>query len=88
VSAIGVTIPETYVWTAAATLPGDCNADGAFTSADIIYLVNFVFKGGAPPVVPLHGDVNCNGTTTSADIIYMVYFIFKSGTPPCSQSGG
>jgi hypothetical protein len=60
------------------------NADGAYTSADIIYLVNYTFKGGTPPVVPGHGDVNCDGVTTSADIIYMVNHVFKSGKSPCS----
>jgi hypothetical protein len=29
---------------------GDVNADCRITSSDIIYLVNFVFKGGAAPL--------------------------------------
>jgi hypothetical protein len=88
VSALGTTVPDTYVWTAAVTLPGDANADGSFTAADVIYLVNHVFKGGDPPVVPGHGDANCSGEVTSADIIHMVNFVFKGGDPPCSQSVG
>lgn len=88
VSALGDSIPDTYVWTAATTLPGDANADGTITSSDIIYLVNYVFKGGSPPVVPGHGDVNCSGSTTSADIIYLVTYVFKGGDPPCSQTVG
>jgi hypothetical protein len=88
ITALGVTVPDTYVWTAATTLAGDTNADGVFTSSDIIYLVNYVFKSGPPVVVPGHGDVNCSGAVTSADIIHLVNFIFKSGAPPCSQSGG
>jgi len=86
VAALGTTVPDTYVWSAAVTLPGDANADGSFTAADIIYLVNYVFKAGDPPVVPGHGDANCSGSTTSADIIHMVNFVFKTGDPPCSQS--
>ena len=31
---------------------GDVNNSGNLTSGDIIYLVNFVFKGGPPPVIP------------------------------------
>jgi hypothetical protein len=72
----------------ATTLAGDVNADGKFTSSDLIYMVNFIFKGGAPPVVFRHADVNCDGVTTSADIIYMVNYVFKSGLSPCSQTGG
>ena len=60
------------------------NANGTITSADIIYLVNHVFKGGEPPLpVPAAGDVNCSGTLTSADIIYLVNFVFKGGAAPC-----
>jgi len=63
---------------------GDVNEDGIVTSADIIYLVNHVFKGGpAPQPVPASGDVNESGTLTSADIIYLVGFVFKSGASPC-----
>lgn len=65
-------------------LCGDVNASGAHTSADIIALVNHVFKGGPAPLpVPSVGDVNQSGTLTSADVIVLVNYIFKSGTPPC-----
>jgi hypothetical protein len=63
---------------------GDVNVSGALTSADIIYLVNFVFKGDAPPLpCAANGDVNCSGAVTSADIIYMVNHVFKGQPPPC-----
>ena len=51
---------------------------------DIITLINYVFKSGAPPLpVAEAGDINCNGTITSADIITLVNFVFKSGASPC-----
>lgn len=63
---------------------GDVNASGAYTSADVIYMVAHIFKGGPAPVpVPELGDVNCDGTLTAADIIELVNFVFKSGPPPC-----
>jgi len=63
---------------------GDVNASGTITSADIITLVNFVFKGGvAPSPCEANGDVNCSGSVTSADIITMVNFVFKGGAAPC-----
>jgi len=66
--------------------PGDVNANGSITSADIIYLVNHVFKGGPAPLpVPESGDVNCSGTLTSADIIYLVNHVFKGGPAPCAS---
>jgi uncharacterized Ntn-hydrolase superfamily protein len=64
---------------------GDANEDGNVTSADVIYMVNYVFKSGAAPLpVPESGDVNQSGTLTSSDIIHLVNFIFKSGLAPCS----
>lgn len=66
------------------TRTGDVNVSGSLTSADIIYLVGFVFKGGiVPHPCVASGDVNCSGTVTSADIIYMVGHVFKSGPEPC-----
>jgi len=63
---------------------GDVNLNGTITSADIIYLVGYVFKGGPAPVpCEAAGDVNCNGSVTSADIIYLVGYVFKGGPPPC-----
>jgi len=65
-------------------LDGDVNFDFSITASDIIYLVNYVFKGGPPPEpCPANGDVNCSGNVTSADIIYLVAFVFKGGSPPC-----
>jgi len=63
---------------------GDVNVDGVITSADIIALVNYVFKGGPAPLpCEASGDVNCNGSVTSADIIYLVGYVFKGGAAPC-----
>jgi len=63
---------------------GDVNESGNLTSADIIALVNFVFKAGDPlQPCEANGDVNCSGSVTSADIIYMVNHVFKGQDPPC-----
>jgi hypothetical protein len=60
------------------------NGSNNVTSADIITLVNFVFKGGpAPQPCNAAGDVNCSGGVTSADIITLVNFVFKGQPLPC-----
>jgi hypothetical protein len=65
-------------------MTGDVNGNGSLTSADVIALVNYVFKGGAEPQpCAIVGDVNCSSSITSADIIYMVNYVFKSGAAPC-----
>ncbi len=61
---------------------GDINADAKKNAADIILLVNYVFKSGLPPNPVEQGDTECLGGITSADIIYLVNFVFKGSTPP------
>lgn len=62
---------------------GDANGNGMINLADIIFLVNRVFKGG-PATNPLCvGDVNnTGGNPNLSDIIYLVNFVFKSGPAP------
>lgn len=81
----GQMVPLTTPVTVVNFLCGDVNEDGLHTSADIIWLVNYIFKGGpAPKPVPAAGDTYRNGSVTSADIIYLVGYVFKSGAPPCT----
>lgn len=69
-------------------LTGDCNADSVITAADIIYLVNYVFRSGPEPIpcVAL-GDVNCSGSITAADMVSMAAYIFRGGDRPCYSCG-
>ena len=77
--------PAVSTPTNVALMTGDINNNGTHASDDLILLVNYAFKSGAPPVpVPAVGDVNCSGAVTSADIIDMVNYIFKSGDPFCN----
>jgi choice-of-anchor B domain-containing protein len=65
-------------------MTGDVDESGSITSSDVIYEVNYVFKGGpTPQPVEAAGDVNCSGDVTSADVIYLVNYVFKSGPAPC-----
>ena len=76
--------PITVVTCASIVITGDVNRDADITSSDIIYMVNYIFKGGPAPLpVYVAGDVNCTGDNTSSDIIYLVNFVFKSGIGPC-----
>ena len=69
-------------------ITGDVNLSGTVTSADIIPLVEFVFKSGPPPLpCQAAGDANCSGTVNAVDIISIVNYIFKAGAPPCDVCG-
>lgn len=62
---------------------GDADANGQVTSADIILLVNHVFKSGPPPYPwQAAGDLNCNGVITSGDIVIHVNYVFKGAAAP------
>ncbi len=60
--------------------PGDANGDEKITLSDIIYLVNYIFKEGAPEPKPfyLSGDMNGDGQVNLADIIALVNYVFRS----------
>lgn len=65
-------------------ITGDVDESGTITSADIIDMVNYVFRSGNPPLpIEEAGDVNCSGSVTAEDIIYLVNHVFKSGPAPC-----
>jgi hypothetical protein len=68
-------------------IPGDANSDGSVTIADVVYLVNYLFKGGAQPDPLWKGDANGGSDcqVNIADVVYLVSFLFKSGpTPICN----
>jgi len=64
--------------------PGDVNEDGSITSADVIGLVNHVFKGAPEPGCQgVAGDFDCSRAINSADIVKLVNFVFKGGPGAC-----
>jgi hypothetical protein len=61
---------------------GDANGDGVINSADVVYLINYLFKGGPSPEPLCTGDMNCDGIINSADVVYLINYLFKGGPPP------
>ncbi len=68
--------------------PGDVNASGGNPNlSDIIYLVNFLFKGGPVPPATCGGDPNGSGGSGDlTDVVYLVNFIFNAGPAPVEIS--
>jgi hypothetical protein len=50
-------------------------------TADVIYLVKYVFKQGPAPRGPT-GDLNCDGDIATADITILVNYVFRGGLEP------
>jgi serine protease AprX len=63
---------------------GDVNRDGSPSVSDVVYLIDYLFKGGSAPYLPYRGDVNCDQTVSISDIVYLINYLFKNGPEPCS----
>jgi hypothetical protein len=61
---------------------GDVNGDGVVGPTDIVYLLNYLFRNGAPPDPLWVGDVNSDGGVTPSDVIYLLNYLFRDGPPP------
>lgn len=64
---------------------GNANRDQSVTVADVVYIVNYLFKGGEEPFLFM-SDADGSGVVTIADAVYLVSYLFKNGSPPqCSS---
>jgi hypothetical protein len=65
---------------------GDADNDGVVQIADIMYLINYVFYGGNPPIPFLEvGNCNCDDVVDIGDIVYLINYVFYSGEEPNCQ---
>jgi C1A family cysteine protease len=63
-------------------VPGDASGDLVVNVGDAIYLLNYLFKNGDPPVPTAAGDVNADCVLNVGDAIYILNYLFKNGDPP------
>ena len=62
---------------------GNVNSDENVNVSDAVYLINYVFSGGAEPNPPESGDVNCDLKTNVSDAVWIINYVFASGPAPC-----
>jgi hypothetical protein len=66
---------------------GDVNKDGNLNISDVIYMINYLFKGGPKPIeFTSQLDVNCDGETNVSDVIYTINYLFKGGLAPIDKN--
>jgi len=63
---------------------GDANYDGTINVGDAVYLINYIFRAGSPPIPYASGDANSDGELTVGDAVYLINYIFKGGPPPAA----
>jgi hypothetical protein len=81
--------PSDDPWTASAELTvepaylsGDANGDDGLDIDDAVYLIEFIFSGGAGPEPFDSGDADCSGTVDIDDVVFLIAYIFASGPGP------
>jgi hypothetical protein len=74
---------DTLIYVNSPFVCGDCTGDDMVAAGDIVYLIGYLFRGGAPPQPLCIGDANCNGMVESGDVVYLIGYLFRFGPPPC-----
>ncbi|MGB8657435.1 MAG: C1 family peptidase [Candidatus Zixiibacteriota bacterium] len=62
--------------------PGDANGDKIVNSGDVVYLINYLFRGDSPPEPLAAADVNGDCTVNSGDVVYLINYLFRGGPAP------
>ncbi len=60
----------------------DYNGDGVVDGGDIVYLLNYLYRGGPAPEPQEVGDVNCDGVVDGSDVVYLLNYLYRNGPPP------
>ncbi len=66
-------------------VPGEADGVPPINILDIVYVINYKFKGGPAPIPydTCSADVDCNCVVNILDIVYLVNYKFKGGPAPC-----
>jgi len=62
---------------------GDVDGNGGINLADVIYLANYILKGGPAPIPLQSGDVNCDGKYDLVDVIKLARYVLFGEPFPC-----
>ena len=72
-----------HVSFAAPYVHGDADHDGFVDVSDVVYLLSYIFSGGAEPSPVAAGDADCSGTIDISDVVRLISYIFSGGEAPC-----
>jgi len=62
--------------------PGDIDLNRTVDILDIIYLIDFMYKGGSPPGKPELADPNNDCMINILDAVYLINYKYKDGPDP------
>jgi hypothetical protein len=61
---------------------GDANADVIIDVGDVVFLVNYLYKGGVSPNPPEVGDCNFDEVINVGDVVLLINYLYKGGDAP------
>jgi hypothetical protein len=61
---------------------GDATGDQVINITDVIYMTNYLFRHGLPPVSFVSGDANCDDDLGILDVVYLINYLYKGGSSP------
>ena len=65
---------------------GDANNDGSKDISDVVFVIAYIFSGGAPPgeCNTPHGlgDADGSGNVDISDVVFLIAYIFAGGLAP------
>jgi hypothetical protein len=76
-----LTQPEMHAEYRSGFIVGDPNSDGKINVGDVVYMINYAFKGPAPKPLKA-GDANCDGKGNVGDAVFLINYVFKQGPAP------
>ena len=65
-----------------AYVAGDASGDGVVDVADIVFLINYLYRGGAAPDPLAAGDPNADCVVDIADVVYLINYLYRGGPAP------
>jgi len=64
---------------------GDANGDTKVNVSDAVYIINYVFTGGAAPNPIEAGNANCDTGVNVSDAVFLINYVFMGGNDPCDS---
>ncbi|MDP3023916.1 MAG: M14 family zinc carboxypeptidase [candidate division Zixibacteria bacterium] len=61
---------------------GDANLDRTLSVSDVVFIINYLFKGGPAPSPLYIADANCDTKVSVSDAVHLINYLFKGGPPP------
>lgn len=64
------------------SVPGDASNDSLVDLADLVFLINYLYRDGPEPCIMEAADPNGDCLVDLADLVYLIIYLFREGDPP------